>query len=54
MQVATRPRMNVPIALVGASAVVAATIALNPAVRPDIHVPALPVHSSGAPKHAAK
>jgi hypothetical protein len=39
MQVATRPRLNAGIALVGATAVVASTVALRP---PDVHLPALP------------
>jgi hypothetical protein len=39
MQVATRPRLNAGIALVGATAVVASTVAIRP---PDVHLPALP------------
>jgi len=45
MQVATRPRVNAGIALLGASVVVASTIAIRP---PDVHLPTLPALASNA------
>ena len=45
MQVATRPRVNAGIALLGASVIVASTVAIRP---PDVHLPTLPALTSNA------